>query len=380
MLHLQKESHAIACAIRANKDRILSLWVKRASLKVDAAQDVDRLVLVDHLPEFLDHLANALDPLASETVREGNEICRTHGHERAIQPSYEVQEVLKEYRLLRESIYDVLEVDGHRRLQPKIRDYLASSIERAMEEAAKAFFAERTNGIRSEMADSLAERQNRYIATVSHDLRSPLGTALMGLELLEEDLPVDETTSGTVEIVRRNLKRAETMLKDLLDVARFKSGYELQLNLEKVDLSKLIKEAAADLKVQYGDRFQLVLGKQVKGQWDPSILRRVLDNLATNAVKYGQLKSPITIFVGKSDSYATLEVKNEGDPIPKDAQTRLFEPFARAYAEDARNSEGWGVGLSFVKMAVETHGGNVGVKCSNGFTKFSIHLPMLRGC
>jgi signal transduction histidine kinase len=105
-------------------------------------------------------------------------------------------------------------------------------------------------------------------------------------------------------------------------------------------------------------------------------LRRVIENLCTNAVKYGLADTPITITLKAEAERVQLSVHNYGPVIPKEQQSRLFEAFQRAPSAEQSGKRGWGLGLTLVRGITEAHGGSVEVASSEKEgTTFTVSLP-----
>jgi signal transduction histidine kinase len=131
-----------------------------------------------------------------------------------------------------------------------------------------------------------------------------------------------------------------------------------------------------ELSSVYGDRFVLKGRKTADGNWSKHGMRRVLENLVTNAVKYGDPDRPITVCV-ESDSAnrLILSVHNFGNPIPLEEQPTLFQQFRRATFAQEGAQKGWGLGLTVVRGIVESHGGEI--KVESGPTEGTVFRVVL---
>ncbi|MDQ3369363.1 MAG: ATP-binding protein [Myxococcota bacterium] len=223
---------------------------------------------------------------------------------------------------------------------------------------------------------SLAEERElreRFVSTLSHDLRTPLAAARLASHLLTEQ-PTDTHAIGRLAaLIATNVDRADQMIVDLLDANRLHAGEQLDVEIEACVLNELAAETLAAL----GPRFQLRANGQVQGYWDRSGMRRVLDNLCGNAIKYGARDTIVTVRLARHQGFALIEVHNQGAPISPLDQATLFEQHRRTNAARTSGHKGWGLGLALVRAITEAHGGRVEVESSEVHgTTFRVRVPL----
>jgi signal transduction histidine kinase len=217
-----------------------------------------------------------------------------------------------------------------------------------------------------------------FIASLTHDLRSPVAAATLSTQLL---LRQPQLTEGMpvklLDRVLRNLERLERMVEDLLDLTRHDMGNKLPIEPEPMRLDTLLRDVVGDVQQLYGKRISVREPlPPVEGRWDRAGICRVIENLGSNAVKYGDPDRPAEVTLEAADQHVTICFRNYGPPIPADAQKVIFEPFYRAETPSHRHIPGWGVGLAFVRVMTESHGGSVAVSSSAEHgTVFSVRLP-----
>ncbi len=229
------------------------------------------------------------------------------------------------------------------------------------------------------MADLQLERdlRDRFVSMLSHDLRSPLQAAVMCAHLIRQPATDSATAQLFATRIIRNLGRADEMIRNLLDANRLKAGERLAIEIEPCDLNEIAAEALADLRTLHGERFELQADAGIHGYWSKRDVRRVLENLCVNAVKYGDAQRPVRVQLAQRDDTVIIEVHNEGRAIAREDQEKLFQPFKRIAAESSSGAAaGWGLGLTLVKGIVEAHGGSVTVQSEAGQgTVFRVMLP-----
>lgn len=233
--------------------------------------------------------------------------------------------------------------------------------------------------IRNEISRSLEtlkeERDLResFVAALTHDMRTPLTSARMSAQLLKSK--TDESVHHIIGRIIGSMDRADDMIRDLLDASKIKVGEKLSFDIEELNLNSLAQNTIDDLSSIYGNRFNFMASKNITGHWDQDALRRILENLTNNALKYGSSDSPITIAINHNqDRLVEISVHNMGNPIQEEDPMSLFAPYKRSMNTNAQ--KGWGIGLTLVRGFTESMGGMVKVSSSQqDGTLFSIILP-----
>lgn len=213
-------------------------------------------------------------------------------------------------------------------------------------------------------AKKVEQDRDQFIATLSHDLRSPLAIAKVHAELMERYDDSPERRARRVEKIKKNLERADRMIQDLLDSARLRSGQKLDLVYEKVNLAEFFSGVWEDFTAHQEGRLKVLIEGDFDGRWPVEGLHRAVENLSANAVKYGAPYSPITVSLSSNQKLntVTLSVHNEGRPIPIEEQKELFDPFHRTTGASKYGKKGWGLGLTVVRGVAEALNGRVEVQ------------------
>lgn len=229
---------------------------------------------------------------------------------------------------------------------------------------------------RAEVLKLESELRDQFVSLLSHDLRNPLSAAHMNSELIARTTC---NVENHAEMARRSIKhinRATEMITDLLDANQIKAGDAFPLKIREFDFVEMVKNLCDEQASVHGRRFSQNVPDQLVGFWDQSGLKRVLENLINNAIKYGKADGNITISVAESGDRVLVKVHNLGSPIHVQDQESLFKPFYRTSSASESSSHGWGLGLTLVRGIVEAHGGIVRVRSlpSEG-TTFLLDLP-----
>jgi len=214
---------------------------------------------------------------------------------------------------------------------------------------------------------------------IIHDLRTPLTSVIAGMQTLEVMGDLDE---GQREMVTIAIGGGETllgMINDLLDVEQMESG-SLMLVLCELEAAPLIKEAVAQVASLSGYKSLSVVQSAPdlpRFLGDDSKLRRVLVNLLGNAIKFTPPHGTIAVRPSDDGRAMLFSVSDTGEGIPADAFERIFEKFGQVESRKGGRMMSTGLGLTFCKLAVEAHGGQIRVESVPGHgSTFSFSIPL----
>jgi len=207
------------------------------------------------------------------------------------------------------------------------------------------------------------------LAVVSHDLRNPLSTVLMGaanIERIADESPTGTKIAKAATTIVRAAERMSRLIGDLLDLAKLEAGQPLPLEQGRFDLQEVVQQAVDILEPMARAR-NLTLAADVAGPLlvfcDGDRVQQVLANLVGNAIKFTGEGGAIAVSARRAEGEITVSVSDNGTGIPDDQLPHIFEPYWQA---DARRKGSAGLGLSIVKAIVEGHGGQVWVETSPG--------------
>lgn len=215
-------------------------------------------------------------------------------------------------------------------------------------------------------------------AMLVHDLKNPLIASAMALQaVLRRQTPqscLSPQELEYLEMAREAQARLGSMIEDLLDIARAEGG-ELQLEFEQLDLCELTQLAINEAAPAAG-KAKLELGSECEGPLpmtgDRRKLRRVLDNLLTNAIKFTP-EGRVFVLVGSEGEQVRLQVSDTGPGIPPEMHERVFDKYGQITAGQRMSV---GLGLAFCKLVVEAHGGSISLDSQPGRgSTFTVILP-----
>ncbi len=212
--------------------------------------------------------------------------------------------------------------------------------------------------------------KDEFLAMLGHELRNPLSPIVASLDLM--DMRGEAGSQRERTIMRRQVNHLRRLVDDLLDVSRIASG-KLQVERKPVNLADIVRHAVAAFP---GAPVQLAAPQSLWVHGDESRLTQVLNNLLSNAARFGKDSTRVALDV--REGMARLAVCDDGVGMGATMLERIFEPFFQAPQPLARNTGGLGLGLAIVRRIVELHGGRV-VAYSEGEGKgsrFEVWLPL----
>lgn len=227
------------------------------------------------------------------------------------------------------------------------------------------------------LTDSLHEEQllrDKFISTLTHDLRTPLTAAKISAQLIKRRTDDEKIENFAFRVVE-NLDRADNMIQDLLDAGKIQAGKMIIPEIEHVDLVDVIANTLEDLTTIHGDRFILKAPSELFVKLSPNGIRRAIENLCINAIKYGSTTDPVIVSVAEENENVSLSVQNKGNPLINVDNTKLFEYFQQGAASSIAGKPGWGIGLTIVKGVAEGHGGKVLIESNEEGTTFQLIVP-----
>ena len=349
----------LACAFLNCRDVVLAQWISRVTAEIPSAAKLGSPILIDTLPILYENIAQALTARAPRSfATSGTTLATAHGRERANMTDYGPHELIHELQIFRDVLFSVARAKCLQ-LSTCDAEVIGQSIEEAMRESISGYIA------------VTKETSEAFIASLSHDLRNPLHVANASAQLIQ--LKSDDAgITGLAKRICKKIAETDAMIQTLLDAALLKRKLKLKLNVVSFDIMQLVEEVCADIPLL--GQLVKIEGTQIVGHWCRISMKRVLENLLSNAQKYGDSSLAITVRISRVDDRMLLSIHNEGPTIPEFEMKRLFDTFHRI--EDV-NVKGWGLGLPYVQNVAESHGGSVIADSAEGRgTTFTVSLPV----
>jgi PAS domain S-box-containing protein len=225
--------------------------------------------------------------------------------------------------------------------------------------------------------------KNEFISVLSHELRNPLTSIMMGITVLDQVSPGSEEAIQAREIIMRQTDHLTRLVDDLLDITRITQN-KMQLKKERLELNGLVEQAVQDYRPQFAEN---KVGLEVRLNTGPVYLEadrarltQAVGNLLANASRFTDTggNTLVAVDTDQISREAVIRIKDTGLGIDPSLLSDLFEPFMQADSSPGRNHSGLGMGLSIVKGIAVLHGGSAAA-FSEGLGKgaqFTIRLPL----
>lgn len=374
-----QDAPRLASFIRDNLEPILAEWETFAR-SLPGGGEMNVAALRDHARDMLLVIADDLERPQSDSTqgekargeRDADNLrsataAQEHGAGRA-DSGFTVGQMVAEFRALRASVTRLWLAEDAGGARTDLKDLIRfnEAIDQAIAESVSRF------------SQSVGQTQERFLAILSHDLRSPLGAIIMATRFMLDAGGLEEPNRTLVTRASSSARRMNRMVLDLVEFTRTRLDDTIPVVRSAVDGVRLVHDVVVEIAAAYPDSVvQVETSGDLSGLWDADRLTQALTNLVANAVQHGSRGKPIRVTARGVADEVTLSVHNEGPPIPAEQQAAIFQEGHRVgvptSTPDRRHQ---GLGLYIVERIVASHGGNVSVRSSaEEGTTFTIHLP-----
>jgi signal transduction histidine kinase len=367
--------------LKDKKQHILNEWEMRLRAESPRTQVLEMPALTESIHIFLDQTIKAIEMGESglPKLRLINKVFQRPVEQDAVAPDVLFDQVLVEYKILREVILQILQQEGV--TQSEIREVISAAIQNGIIDVS--FELLQISSIREKSAKEARissllleqEMRKQFTSILSHDIRNPLTAAIMCAELLLRKHNNSELSSTLAHRIILSISRADKLLKDLLDVNKILAHQKLSLNFNQHDFRLILSQVLQDLNLRYGNQWKLTSPDSVLGHWSSVEMKRMLEIVLENSVKLAQPKSTVLVLLESLPNVILLRVRFLGEKLEPIQQLIISNP----WDVDWSNSSEWiklGVEMTLVRGIIENHGGSLSVEsCVDNSTVFKIELP-----
>lgn len=213
---------------------------------------------------------------------------------------------------------------------------------------------------------------------LAHDIRTPLTSVIGYLNLLDEepDMPVDQRAKN-IHITLDKAYRLEEMINEFFEITRYNSR-QIKLSREPIDLYYMLVQLSDEMSpvfAQHGNSVVLEVDEDQMICADPDQIVRVFANILRNAAAYSYSDTEIVISARETDGQVVIAFRNEGNHIPEEKLSSLFDKFYRLDKARVTDTGGTGLGLAIAKEIVVLHGGSVSAASEGDTVTITVCLP-----
>lgn len=229
----------------------------------------------------------------------------------------------------------------------------------------------------------LANRaKSEFLANMSHELRTPLNSIIGFSDIMLDECfgELNNKQSRFATNISNSGKHLLGIINDILDISKVESG-KLELKHAEISIHCILEEMLSLMQPLASDK-EIIMKLEIEPQIDNiladvSILKQVLYNLISNAIKFTDVEGAVTIKAKREGNMLCTSVRDTGIGISLDDQNKLFKPFSQLDSSLSRKHEGSGLGLAICKKYVELHNGNINVQSEiNKGSTFSFTIPL----
>jgi signal transduction histidine kinase len=363
----------LAASLRAVIESVVLRWQEIVAKALPSADQLTFTQVRDDMPHVLEQVAKSLETNQPFATRKLEAITPLHGGVRFHQ-SFRLEELMTEHCIIRPIILE--EVTGRlgRAMTVGEVSALMAAVDLVTRQASLEFVEHQTRQLQA-----ANEAQSKYLSFLSHDLRGGLNGVCLMIEVLRRELSQDQRFRESVDdldIMRRSIFETIGTMDRFLHAERFRKG-KVQVRPGRVNLKQLLLEVVAHLTYQARDKsVEMIVDapQQSDVVSDKDLLMMVMQNVASNAIKYGA-RAPVRLSATKTENGRwQLAVTDQGPGIAPDKMADLFAPFARG---ETQGQPGVGLGLNIARQAADLLGAKLWAESDgkNG-TTFFLQLPM----
>ncbi len=231
----------------------------------------------------------------------------------------------------------------------------------------------RTFNLMADRIQTLVTAERRLLMDISHELRSPLARLSVAIELARSG----SSSEMSLDRIQKEADRLAILVGELLEVTRAE-GDPANRKLEEVCLDELLTEIVEDSRIEADARgcsLELNIRERATMNADPELVRRAVENVVRNAIRYSPPGTSVDVSLDVSGSAARIQVRDHGPGVPAETLGLLFEPFYRVESDRDRASGGVGLGLSIARRAIQLHHGSIRATNENPGLCIEIELP-----
>ncbi len=346
---------AMAAALRSSQERAIARWDALVRQLLPDADQLTSKEVRDSIPAILEQMARALEASDPAPTDRLSELTKVHGTVR-FHESYNVKELIIEYRLLRRILVEEIDSCFARAVTGREWIALDIAVDTALQQAVESFLEHQRAQLKR-----ATEAEGKFLAFLAHDMRGGLNSVMLAIEWVESSLAArPELKELCDELARARGSAAETVdsMERLLQAERLHQRAATPRQ-DEVDVGAVAAKVAGQFKAlatRKGLQLAVQVAPETRLKTDEGLLTLILQNLVSNAVKYSDQGTVTIEAEAGPGAPAALRVADQGPGIAPEFATKLFTAFTRGAT---RGVDGVGLGLFIVAQAARTIGAEV---------------------
>jgi two-component system sensor histidine kinase CpxA len=227
----------------------------------------------------------------------------------------------------------------------------------------------------AERTETLLTAERRLLLDISHELRSPLARLGVAVELARSG----DDANSALNRIQKESDRLNALVGQLLQVTRAE-GDPSSLRRAPLRLDELVRQLVDDSSIEaaaHGCELKYEKREPVTVAGDPELLRRAVENVIRNAIRYAPRETAVEVSLARHDGKAVVGVRDQGSGVPEADLPRLFDAFYRVEGDRDRASGGTGLGLSIARRAIELHQGSIRARNAQPGLEVEMELPVV---
>jgi len=218
------------------------------------------------------------------------------------------------------------------------------------------------------------EKQKQFISDASHELKTPLAVIEANADVLENEVG----NNKWLTYIQSETESMDKLINELLLLAKIENVDDLK-NYERFNLSIQIETSSLMFEsMAYEKQVNIItyIENDIYINGSKQDFEHIVSILIDNAIKHAETNTDVQVELSKEKNSIVLQVKNYGEPIPKEQQDKIFERFYRVDKSRNRNEKRYGLGLAIAKSIVDKYNGKIEVECKDGITCFKVNMPI----
>ncbi len=227
----------------------------------------------------------------------------------------------------------------------------------------------------AERLERLIVSERRLLGDISHELRSPLARLKFAVKLAR----TSPDSKAAIDRIEKDVDRIASLVSDIVEIT-FVEGDPALRSAGSVRISEVVDEVVRDCAVEAEARgCRIELAGECDGEvlGSRELLRRAIENVLRNAIRYSPEGAPISLSVAEKEQAVVIVVRDHGPGVPEDSLARIFDPFFRVEEARDTNGGGSGLGLSIAKRAVQAHHGSIAAENAGPGLRVSLSIPLI---